>query len=90
LNQLEWDFIQARAGSLDIDSLGWTDLEFSCLDAILDHRRGIKATAALGIRCNSEEKNRIPAMTDLEIFEIFVSCNKLPLRFTVLCADETA
>ena len=24
LDQLEWDFIQTRAGSLDIDSLGWT------------------------------------------------------------------
>ncbi len=39
LAQLEWDFIQARAGSLDIDSLGWTDREFSCLEAILDHKR---------------------------------------------------
>ena len=39
LDQLEWDFVQARAVSLDIDSLGWTDLEFSCLNAILDHRR---------------------------------------------------
>ena len=39
LNQLEWDFIQARAGSLEIDSLGWTDREFSFLDAILDHKR---------------------------------------------------
>jgi hypothetical protein len=39
LDQLEWDFIQARAVSLDIDSLGWTDLEFSCLNATLDHRR---------------------------------------------------
>ena len=29
----------------------------------------------------------LPAMTDLEIF---VSCKKLSLRFTVLCADETA
>ena len=25
LDQLEWDFIQASAGSLDIDSLGWTE-----------------------------------------------------------------
>ena len=33
------DFIQARAGSPDIDSLGWTDREFSCLEAILDHKR---------------------------------------------------
>jgi hypothetical protein len=39
LDQLEWDFMQARAGSLDIDSLGWTDREFSCLEAILDHKR---------------------------------------------------
>jgi hypothetical protein len=39
LDQLEWDFIQARAESRDIDSLGWTDREFSCLDAILDHKR---------------------------------------------------
>ena len=39
LDQLEWDFIQARAGSLDIDFLGWTNREFSCLDAILDHKR---------------------------------------------------
>ena len=39
LDHLEWDFIQARAGSPDIDSSGWTDREFSCLDAILDHKR---------------------------------------------------
>ena len=39
LDKLEWDFIQARAGSPDTDSLGWTDREFSCLDAILDHER---------------------------------------------------
>ena len=39
LDHLEWDFIQARAGSPDTDSLGWTDREFSCLDAILDHKR---------------------------------------------------
>ena len=38
LDQLEWDFIQARAGSQDIDSLGWTDREFSWLDTILDHK----------------------------------------------------
>ena len=39
LDELEWDFLQARAESLDIDSLGWTDREFACLDAILDHKR---------------------------------------------------
>jgi hypothetical protein len=39
LQELEWNFIQARAGSLDIDSLEWTNGEVSCLDAILDHKR---------------------------------------------------
>ena len=39
LDRLEWDFIQARAGSLDMDSLGWTNRELSCLNAILDHKR---------------------------------------------------
>jgi hypothetical protein len=39
LDELEWDFVQARAESCDIDSLGWTDREFSCLVAILDHKR---------------------------------------------------
>jgi hypothetical protein len=45
LDTLEWEFIQARAESRDLDSLGWTDREFSCLVAILDHKRG-------GIRAN--------------------------------------
>jgi hypothetical protein len=39
LDQLEWDFIQARAESRDLDSLGWTDREFSSLGAILEHKR---------------------------------------------------
>jgi hypothetical protein len=39
VDQLEWDFIQARAESRDIDSLGWTEREVSCLVAILDHER---------------------------------------------------
>ena len=39
LDQLEWDFIQERAERRDIDSLGWTDREFSCLAAILEHKR---------------------------------------------------
>ncbi len=39
LDHLEWDFIQAGAGSPDTDSWGWTDRESSCLDAILDHKR---------------------------------------------------
>jgi hypothetical protein len=39
LDQLEWAFIQASAENQDIDLLGWTDREFSCLDAILDHKR---------------------------------------------------
>ena len=39
LDQLEREFIQASAENRNLDSLGWTDSEFSCLDAILDHRR---------------------------------------------------
>ena len=52
LEHLEWDFIQVRAGSLDIDSLGWTNREFSCLDAILDHKR----EGHQGERCSGELK----------------------------------
>jgi hypothetical protein len=39
LDELEGDFLQARAESQDVDSLGWTDRELSCLHAILDHKR---------------------------------------------------
>jgi len=39
LDELEWDFIQAREESPDLDSLGWTNREFSCLDAILEYKR---------------------------------------------------
>lgn len=39
LDQLERDFIQARAETRDVDSLQWTDREFSGLVAILDHKR---------------------------------------------------
>jgi hypothetical protein len=39
LAELERAFLQARAEIQDIDSLGWTDREFSCLHAILDHKR---------------------------------------------------
>jgi hypothetical protein len=39
LQELQWNFIQARAGSLNIDSLEWTNREVSCLDAILDHKQ---------------------------------------------------
>ena len=36
-----WNGTLFRQGrqSRDIDSLGWTDREFSCLDAILNHKR---------------------------------------------------
>jgi len=51
LDQLEWDFLQAREESIDIDSLGWTDREFSCLDAILDHR----TQGHQGQRCPRDE-----------------------------------
>jgi hypothetical protein len=47
LDQLEWEFLQAREQSPDIDSLGWTDREFSYLDAILDH----KSRGHQGQRC---------------------------------------
>ncbi len=47
LDHLEWDFIQARAGSPDTDSLGWTDREFSCLDAILESQAGGASGRAL-------------------------------------------
>ena len=39
LDELERDLLQARAQSQDIDRWGWTDREFSCLHAILDHKR---------------------------------------------------
>jgi hypothetical protein len=39
LDQLERDFLQATTENRDLDSLGWTNLEYSCLDAILDHKR---------------------------------------------------
>jgi hypothetical protein len=42
LDELEWDFIQARAESQDLDSLGWTDCEVSCLDAILQGERCLR------------------------------------------------
>lgn len=58
LNELEWDFVQARAESRDIDSLGQTDREFSCLVAILDHkRRGIKENPAFEISYHSEQNS---------------------------------
>jgi hypothetical protein len=39
LDELEGDFLQATVESQDIDPSGWTDREFSCLHAILDHKR---------------------------------------------------
>jgi hypothetical protein len=39
LDELEGDLLQARVENQDIDPLGWTDREFSCLRAILDHKR---------------------------------------------------
>jgi hypothetical protein len=56
LDQLEWDFIHARAESRDLDSLGWTDRELSYLDAILDHKweghQGDRCPSASGLmRC---------------------------------------
>jgi hypothetical protein len=39
LDQLEMGYVHARAESRDPDSLEWTDREFSCLVAILHHKR---------------------------------------------------
>jgi hypothetical protein len=39
LAELEGDFLQARAESQYLDSLGWADREFSSLHATLDHTR---------------------------------------------------
>jgi len=39
LDELEGDLLQATVESPDVDSLGWTDREFSDLHAILDHKR---------------------------------------------------
>ena len=82
LDQLEWDFIQARAGSLEMDSLGWTDREFSCLDAILDHkRRGIRVHVAPGIK--STAARSLLARCRSNLLERFDSCQE------VLSAIET-
>ena|SRR5258708_39002147 len=59
LDELEWDFIQAREESPDLDSLGWTDREFSCLDAYsITSERGIKANAAFGIKYHSDRAGK--------------------------------
>jgi hypothetical protein len=66
LDELEWDFIQARAESPDFDSLGWTHRESSCLDAILEHKReGIKASAAVGTGFPTTGTQRIHRQKDL-------------------------
>ncbi len=55
LDQLEWDFIQARAGSQDIDSR-WDGqiVSFHALTRYwITSGRGIKANAALGIKYHS-------------------------------------
>ena len=39
LDELEGNFLQASAESQGVDPLVWTDREFSCLQAILDHKR---------------------------------------------------
>jgi hypothetical protein len=65
LEQLEWDFIQARAGSLDIDSFGWTNREFSCLDAILDYKR----EGHLGERCPGAQLRAVSACYTIPLYE---------------------
>jgi len=58
LDELEWDFVQARAESCDIDPLGWTDREFSCLVAITGSQAG-GATLPSGLVTNRSRKARI-------------------------------
>jgi hypothetical protein len=51
LAELERAFLQARAEIQDIDSLGWTDREFSCLHAIwITSGKDIKANPVPGIK----------------------------------------
>jgi hypothetical protein len=57
LDQLEWDFIQARAGSLDIDLSDGQIVSFRALTRYwITSGRGIRANAALGIKYHSEKK----------------------------------
>jgi hypothetical protein len=60
LDELERDFLQARAESQYLDSLGWTDREFSCLHAMLDHKReGHQGESCAGIK-HTQEKAPMP------------------------------
>ena len=52
-DQLEWDFIQARAGSQDIDSLGQIVSFHTLTRYWIISGRGIKANAALRIKYDS-------------------------------------
>ena len=56
LDQLEWDFIQAREESPDLDSLGWTDrVSFHALTQYWNTSvKGIKANAAFGTKYHSD------------------------------------
>ena len=65
LDELEWDSVQARAETQTLDSLRWTDREFSCLDAILRHKgEGIKASAAVGTRFPTTGTQRMHRQKD--------------------------
>jgi hypothetical protein len=48
LQELEWNFIQARAGSLNIDSLEWTNRAMTRY--WITSRRGTRANAAPKIK----------------------------------------
>ena len=65
------DFIQARAGSQDIDSLGWTDREFSCLDTILDHKReghSGRSDPGKAVQCSLPAASLCSSATDKDRF----------------------
>jgi hypothetical protein len=60
LQELQWNFIQARAGSLNIDSLEWTNREVSCLYANgITSRRGTRANAAPKIKITFREERSV-------------------------------
>jgi hypothetical protein len=56
LQELEWNFIQARAGSLNIDSLEWTNRALT--GYWITSRRGTRANTAPKIKYHSEKKDR--------------------------------
>jgi hypothetical protein len=57
LDELEGDLLQATVESQDVDSLGWTDREFSCLrrDTGSQAGRTSRRTLCRGLNSTQEE-----------------------------------